>query len=99
MTRMDSSFWSSLVNYTRGLVDMLWIERHSYVGSVASFRLRRWVVWSLPLTQGAQEASDAGAQRHRGAGPSGQAAAGRPLVWRLPPEDASRCSTQARPRG
>src|SRR5215475_504377 len=29
-------------------------------GSVASFRLRRFVVWSLPLTHAAKEASDDG---------------------------------------
>src|SRR5262249_39589155 len=45
-------------------------------GSVASFRLRRLVVWSRPPTQGAKEARDEGEQLPRGSLPSRHAADG-----------------------
>src|SRR5262245_21242682 len=37
-----------------------------HTGSVASFRLRRFVVWSLPPTHAAKEESDDGDQLQRG---------------------------------
>src|SRR5215475_2219360 len=53
-------------------------------GSVASFCLRRFVVWSLPPTHVAQEGRDDGDQLQRGAFPSRHYSDGGSLVCRLP---------------
>jgi hypothetical protein len=53
-------------------------------GSVASFRFRRFVVWSLPLTHVAKEERDDGNQLQRGPFPAGYYSDGYPLVCRLP---------------
>src|SRR5437870_9531027 len=71
----------------------------SLKGSVASFRLRRFVVWSLPLTHVAKEERDDGDQLQRGPFPSRHYADGCPLVCRLPLEHAPRRRTHARTRG
>src|SRR5262245_15105674 len=71
-------------------------------GSVASFRLSQFVVWSLPSTHGAKEARDDGDQLQRGAFSSRHYSDGCPLVCRLPLEHAPRRRTHARtwgPRG
>src|SRR4029434_4448348 len=57
-------------------------------GSVASFRLRRFVVWSLPPTHVAKEERDDGDQLQRGPFPSRPYSHGSPLVYRLPLEHA-----------
>src|ERR1043166_3454361 len=44
---------------------MVWLKPPA-IGSVASFRLRRFVLWSLPLTYDAKEESDDGDQLQRG---------------------------------
>src|SRR5215471_19338993 len=70
--------------------------------SVASFRLRRFMVWSLPPTHVAKEERDDGDQLQRGSFPSRHYPDGRPLVYRLPCEHAPRRRTDARtwgPRG
>src|SRR5215471_14180054 len=63
--------------------------------SVASFRLRRFVVWSLPPTHVAKEERDDGDQLQRGSFPSRYYSDGCPLVCRLPLEHAPRRRTHA----
>src|SRR5215471_2425483 len=65
-------------------------------GSVASFRLRRFVVWSLPPTHVTKEERDNSDQLHRGPFPSRAHAHGSPLVSGLSAAHAPCRSTHAR---